>query len=82
MIRAEADLARRCRTGLRDLAVRLVHACGMPDIVADLRFPTPPSRRAARRSQAGAPILCDCRDGGARHHPLARCRQQNTSSAG
>ena len=36
-VRAEADLS-----GLPDdvaeIAVRLVHACGMPDIVADLAF--------------------------------------------
>ncbi|MEU9114676.1 precorrin-8X methylmutase [Streptomyces sp. NPDC048483] len=57
-IRAEADL-----TGLpadvSQVAVRMIHACGMVDLVRDLAF-TPgvvASARAALR--AGAPILCD-----------------------
>lgn len=47
-IRAEADLT-AIPADLEKLAVRVIHACGMVDIVADLRF------------SAGAPILCDAR---------------------
>lgn len=49
-IRAEADLT-AIPADLEKLAVRVIHACGMVDIVADLRF----------SAGAGAPILCDAR---------------------
>ena len=57
-IRAEADLA-----GLPDdlsrVAVRMIHACGMVDLVRDIDA-SPGAASAARRAlQAGAPILCD-----------------------
>ncbi|WP_018505717.1 precorrin-8X methylmutase [Parafrankia discariae] len=57
-IRAEADL-----TGLpADLAhvvVRMIHSCGMVDLVRDVEFS--PGVAAAARSAlaAGAPVLCD-----------------------
>jgi precorrin-8X/cobalt-precorrin-8 methylmutase len=57
-IRAEADLA-----GLPDdvarVAVRMIHACGMVDLVADLAWSpgVVAAGRAALRS--GAPVLCD-----------------------
>ncbi|WP_285567271.1 precorrin-8X methylmutase [Streptomyces sp. RTGN2] len=57
-IRAEADLA-----GLPDdvsqVAVRMIHACGMVDLVRDLAF-TPDVVSSARAAlRGGAPILCD-----------------------
>ncbi|MEU4557017.1 precorrin-8X methylmutase [Actinoplanes sp. NPDC023936] len=57
-IRAEADL-----TGLpSDVArvvVRMIHACGMVDLVQDVRF-SPGVATAARKALlSGAPILCD-----------------------
>jgi len=59
-IRAEADLS-RIPADLEKLAVRVIHACGMVDIVDDLRF----SQGAGTAGQAalaqGAPILCDAR---------------------
>lgn len=59
-IRAEADLA-AIPADLEKLAVRLIHACGMVDIVSDLRF-SPGAGRAGRRAlAAGAPVLCDAR---------------------
>jgi precorrin-8X/cobalt-precorrin-8 methylmutase len=59
-IRAEADLA-RLPADLEKLAVRVIHACGMVDIVADLAF-SPGAGTAGRRAlAAGAPILCDAR---------------------
>ncbi|SAK58767.1 precorrin-8X methylmutase [Caballeronia pedi] len=59
-IRAEADLA-AMPADLEKLAVRLIHACGMIDIVSDLRF-SPGAGDAGRRAlAAGAPILCDAR---------------------
>jgi len=57
-IRREAPID-RLPEDLRSVALRLIHACGMPDILGDLAW-TPdavPAGRAALR--AGAPILVD-----------------------
>ena len=57
-IRREAPLD-RLPEELRPLVLRLVHACGMPDIVADLAW-TPDAVGAGRAAlRAGAPILVD-----------------------
>nr|WP_202448884.1 precorrin-8X methylmutase [Streptomyces sp. SID2999] len=57
-IRAEADLA-----GLPDdigqVAVRMIHACGMVDLVRDLSWTPQVVARAREALRAGAPILCD-----------------------
>ncbi|AMR66462.1 precorrin-8X methylmutase [Aquipseudomonas alcaligenes] len=59
-IRAEAHLA-AIPADLEKLAVRLIHACGMVDVVQDLRF-SPGAGAAGRAALAkGAPILCDAR---------------------
>ncbi len=60
IIRGEADLA-AIPADLEKLAVRVIHACGMVDVVQDLRFS--PGAGAAGRAAlaAGAPILCDAR---------------------
>lgn len=57
-IRREAPLD-RLPEDLRPVALRLIHACGMPDIVGDLGW-TPDAVRAGRAALcAGAPILVD-----------------------
>ncbi|MGW0934545.1 precorrin-8X methylmutase [Streptomyces sp. NPDC002666] len=57
-IRAEADL-----TGLpadvSQVAVRMIHACGMVDLVRDLAFTPDVVSRARTALRSGAPILCD-----------------------
>lgn len=59
-IRAEADLA-RFTTEEEPVAVRMIHAAGLVDLAAHIRF-TPDFARAARTAlAAGAPILCDAR---------------------
>ena len=59
-IRAEADL-RGIPSDLEKLAVRVIHACGMVDVVQDLRF-SPGAGSAGRAALArGAAILCDAR---------------------
>ncbi len=59
-IRAEADLS-AIPPDMGKLAVRVIHACGMVDIVSDLAF-SPGAGAAGRAAlQAGAPILCDAR---------------------
>ncbi|WP_321793994.1 precorrin-8X methylmutase [Caballeronia sp. J97] len=59
-IRAEADLA-AVPADLEKLAVRLIHACGMVDIVSDLRFSGGAGSAGRAALLAGAPILCDAR---------------------
>ena len=59
-IRAEADLS-GIPADLEKLAVRVIHACGMVDVVRDIRF-SPGAGTAGRTALAnGAPILCDAR---------------------
>ena len=59
-IRAEANLA-GIPADLEKLAVRVIHACGMVDVVDDLRF-SPGAGVAGRAAlAAGAAILCDAR---------------------
>ena len=57
-IRAETDLS-SIPEDLKAVAVRMVHACGMTDVVEDLAF-SPDVGRAARSAlRAGAPVLTD-----------------------
>ena len=57
-IREEADLS-ALPPSAHGLAVRMVHACGMTDLPADIRC-SPDLVPVARRAlQGGAPILCD-----------------------
>src|SRR3954453_14959959 len=57
-IRAEADLS-RIPADLEKLAVRVIHACGMVDVVDALQF-SAHAGTAGRTARAhGAPILCD-----------------------
>ena len=58
IIRREADLS-RLQPDIAAIAVRLVHACGMIDIAADLAFTPDIAGRAQVALNAGAPILCD-----------------------
>lgn len=46
---------------LHPVATRMVHACGMPDIVADLRWRGDPIAAALGAFAAAAPILVDAR---------------------
>jgi precorrin-8X/cobalt-precorrin-8 methylmutase len=60
IIRREAELG-RIPASLEKLAVRVAHASGMVDVIADLVF-SPDAGEAGRRAMAsGAPILCDSR---------------------
>jgi len=57
-IRAEARLE-GIPADVEPLAVRLIHACGMPDIVSDLAFTSDAAAAARKALQSGAPILVD-----------------------
>ncbi len=58
MIRQEADLA-RLPTDLEKTAVRMIHSCGMVNIVADMDFSADVCAAARAALKAGAPVLCD-----------------------
>ncbi len=57
-IRAEADLS-RVPPVLERVAVRMVHACGMTDLVGDLAWSEAFGQRAEAALARGAPVLCD-----------------------
>jgi precorrin-8X/cobalt-precorrin-8 methylmutase len=57
-IRAEADLA-GLPAEVSQVAVRMIHACGMVDLVTDLVHSPDVVVRAREALRAGAPILCD-----------------------
>ncbi len=59
-IRREADLS-AIPADLEKLAVRVIHACGMVDVVADLRFSAGAGVAGRQALAQGAPILCDAR---------------------
>ncbi|MCE7011342.1 precorrin-8X methylmutase [Kibdelosporangium philippinense] len=57
-IRAEADLS-GLPADVAKVAVRMIHACGMVDLVADIAYSPNAVAKARAALQAGAPILCD-----------------------
>jgi precorrin-8X/cobalt-precorrin-8 methylmutase len=60
IIRRESDLA-HLPAELEPVAVRLIHTCGITDLVEDLVY-SPDVVRAGRDAlRAGAPILCDAK---------------------
>ena len=60
MIRAEADLARWSGAAER-VVVRMIHACGMTDLPADVDMSPGFAEAGVAALQGGAPILCDVR---------------------
>jgi precorrin-8X/cobalt-precorrin-8 methylmutase len=57
-IRAEADLA-SLPADVAQVAVRMIHACGMTDLVAEIDYSVSVVSAARAALQRGAPILCD-----------------------
>ncbi|GAA2464658.1 precorrin-8X methylmutase [Actinocorallia cavernae] len=57
-IRAEADLT-ALPADVSQVAVRMIHACGMVDLVRDLAHTPAVVARAREALRAGAPIFCD-----------------------
>jgi precorrin-8X/cobalt-precorrin-8 methylmutase len=58
-IRAEADLS-GLPPELQDVVVRMIHACGMPDIASDVVWGGKVVAAGRAAILAGAPVLCDC----------------------
>lgn len=60
IIRAEADLA-RFRGIAERVAVRMIHACGMTDLAADIVMSEGFAAAGEAALRRGAPILCDAK---------------------
>ena len=60
LVRAETDLS-ALPPALGEVALRLVHACGMPDIVTELAWHDGVVEAGRSALEAGAPVLADCR---------------------
>ena len=58
-VRREARLG-RFGPGMEGLAVRLIHACGMPEIADRIAFSAGAFDAGAAALAGGAPVLCDC----------------------
>jgi precorrin-8X/cobalt-precorrin-8 methylmutase len=58
-VRREADLS-RFSADEAEVAVRLVHAAGMPELAADLAFAPGAVAAGVAALRCGAPVLCDC----------------------
>lgn len=59
-IRREADLS-NFTEDIANIAVRLIHACGMTDIVNDIIYSPDAASSAREALKQGAPVLCDAR---------------------
>lgn len=59
-VRAEADLS-ALPEALAPVAVRLIHACGMTDLPADLRWGGDVATAGRAALAAGRPVIADCR---------------------
>ncbi|TCO55145.1 precorrin-8X methylmutase [Actinocrispum wychmicini] len=57
-IRAEADLA-DLPADVAQVAVRMIHSCGMVDLVRDILYSPNVVSKARTALRAGAPVLCD-----------------------
>ena len=58
IIRSESDLVRFSELEER-IAVRIIHACGMPEIASEIAFSERFAERAVEALNQGRPILCD-----------------------
>ena len=59
-LRNECDLS-AIPESLEPIALRLVHACAMPDILADLAWDGEPAAAGAAALDRGAAVIADCR---------------------
>ena len=59
-VRAASDLS-RVPAELESVALRLVHACGMPEVLDDLVWSDDLAAAARQALAHGAPVLADCR---------------------
>ena len=60
IIRSETDLS-SLPDGISEVAIRLVHSCGIPEIVSGLRWSDTLVEAVSGALQAEAPVICDTR---------------------
>jgi precorrin isomerase len=58
IVRAEADLS-KLPPDIAPVVERIVHACGMPDIVSELAYSKGAGEAGRKALASGAPIICD-----------------------
>lgn len=58
IVRVETDLS-AVPDDMADVVIRLIHACGMPEITCDLRWSDNVATSARAALAAGAPVICD-----------------------
>jgi len=58
-VRHAADLG-RFPADVAEIVVRVVHACGMPEIAGDIAYSDDVGAKAVTALRAGAPVICDC----------------------
>lgn len=59
-IEAAADFG-KIPADVADVAVRIIHACGMPEVIEDLAWSDDVAAKGRAALKAGAPIIVDCR---------------------
>lgn len=59
-VQSEADFS-AMDSDMATVAERLIHACGMPDILDDLAWTADAARAGREALRKGAPVLADCR---------------------
>lgn len=59
IVRAEADVS-SLPPSLESVVVRMIHACGMTDIIDDLRLDPDVVTQAGVALKSGAPVIADC----------------------
>ncbi len=79
-IRAEVSL-NDLAPDLHPLAIRLIHACGMVDLIDDFEATDDVVACARAALEIGAPILCGCEYGRIGHHPSPPARQRGSVHA-
>ncbi|MCZ4280726.1 precorrin-8X methylmutase [Kiloniella laminariae] len=59
-IQAAADLS-ALPADIADVAIRIIHACGMPEVLDELAWTNDAAAKGRAALKAGAPIIADCR---------------------
>jgi precorrin-8X/cobalt-precorrin-8 methylmutase len=61
IIRSETDLSQLSNPNLESIAIRLIHTCGMPDVIKNLDAHPEAVDSARLALESGATILCDAK---------------------
>lgn len=61
IIRSETDFSQLSNPNLESVAIRLIHTCGMPDVIKNLDAHPDAVASARQALESGATILCDAK---------------------